>query len=268
MVDWLSQGGRPDAKARIGVFGYGEGGAIALYAAALDPRIDAVCVSGYFDDRNDIWTQPIDRNVFGLLEQFGDAELASLVAPRPLDRRGGAGPRVRHPPGRAAAPGKLDHPELETVKAEVDRAGKLVAGLDAEPEHRAGRQRPGRHRAVRHRRGPAASCSRRSLRTPSSTRPAAVETARASGVDLAGELDRPPGPPAPRARPPQPAAPGREPVRPRRSSWRSSTRTRSRPTRRPSSRTARSSPRGHRPVRPEPLAARTSARGKVYDEPK
>ena len=30
--------GRPSTK--IGVFGYGEGGAIALYAAALDPRIE------------------------------------------------------------------------------------------------------------------------------------------------------------------------------------------------------------------------------------
>src|SRR5262249_40499364 len=30
---------------RVGIFGYGEGGAIALYAAALDPRIKAACVS-------------------------------------------------------------------------------------------------------------------------------------------------------------------------------------------------------------------------------
>ena len=60
---------------RVGIFGYGEGGAIALYAAALDPRIKAACVSGYFGDRNDVWRQPVDRNVFGLLEQFGDAEV-------------------------------------------------------------------------------------------------------------------------------------------------------------------------------------------------
>ncbi len=42
--------------------------------------------------RNDLlWQQPIDRNVFGLLEQFGDAELASLIALRKLDRRSGQG---------------------------------------------------------------------------------------------------------------------------------------------------------------------------------
>ena len=89
-------------QARIGVFGYGEGGAIALYAAALDPRIDAVCVSGYFDDRNAVWTQPIDRNVFGLLDQFGDAELASLVAPRPLIIEAAKGPEFVIPPGHRA----------------------------------------------------------------------------------------------------------------------------------------------------------------------
>ena len=67
LVDFLERADTRSANTKIGVFGYGEGGAIALYAAALDPRIDAVCVSGYFDDRNDIWRQPIDRNVFGLL---------------------------------------------------------------------------------------------------------------------------------------------------------------------------------------------------------
>ena len=77
LVDLASRRTAPGAKPKIGVFGYGEGGAIALYAAALEPRIKAVCVSGYFDDRNDVWRQPVDRNVFGLLEQFGDAEVAS-----------------------------------------------------------------------------------------------------------------------------------------------------------------------------------------------
>jgi len=133
LVDSLSRK-RADSnpKTRIGVFGYGEGGAIALYAAALDPRIDAVCVSGYFDDRNTVWTQPIDRNVFGLLDQFGDAELASLVAPRPLIIEAARDPEVRITPGTGGAPGRLTTPKLETVKAEVDRARRLVAGLKPE----------------------------------------------------------------------------------------------------------------------------------------
>jgi hypothetical protein len=70
--------------ARIGVMGSGEGGLLALCAAAIDPRIKAACVSGYFDSRQNVWQEPIDRNVFGFLERFGDAELASLIAPRAL----------------------------------------------------------------------------------------------------------------------------------------------------------------------------------------
>ena len=38
LVDWLSKQAGTDEKARIGVFGYGEGGEIALYAAALESR--------------------------------------------------------------------------------------------------------------------------------------------------------------------------------------------------------------------------------------
>ena len=84
-VDWCERE-REDNRhpSPIAVIGYGEGGSLALYAAALDPRIDAACVLGYFDDRNSIWEQTLDRNVFGLLTEFGDAELASMVAPRKL----------------------------------------------------------------------------------------------------------------------------------------------------------------------------------------
>src|SRR5262249_8784618 len=100
LVDALERGARDRGRElRVGVFGYGEGGAIALYAAALDPRIKAACVSGYFDGRNDVWRQPVDRNVFGLLEQFGDAEVASLVAPRTLIVEAARGPGVLIPPG-------------------------------------------------------------------------------------------------------------------------------------------------------------------------
>ena len=55
-----------------------------MRAAAVDTRIDAVMVSGYFDSRQQVWDEPIYRNVWGLLTEFGDAELATLVAPRAL----------------------------------------------------------------------------------------------------------------------------------------------------------------------------------------
>lgn len=118
-----------DARTKVVVFGYGEGGMIALYAAAVDQRINGVCVSGYFDDRKDTWRQPVDRNVFGLLEQFGDAEIASLIAPRMLVVEASKGPEFVIPPGTGGAPGRLSTPKLETVKAEVEKARRLVSSL-------------------------------------------------------------------------------------------------------------------------------------------
>lgn len=80
-VDWFE---KRDESARIGVVGYAEGGLIAFYAAAIDTRIDAVLVSGYFDARENVWAEPIYRNVWSLLRRFGDAEIASLILPRSL----------------------------------------------------------------------------------------------------------------------------------------------------------------------------------------
>jgi dienelactone hydrolase len=122
-VDWFAREGVK--KSKIGVWGYGEGGMLALYAGALDPRIHTVTVSGYFGNRNRIWEQPIDRNVFGLLEQFGDAELASMVLPRPLVIEYARGPELTLP-SEGGAPAKLTTPPSEEVKAEYDRAGKLI----------------------------------------------------------------------------------------------------------------------------------------------
>src|SRR4029453_6213291 len=53
------------AATKCGVAGYGEGGLIALHAAALDPRIDSALVSGYFGPHEQRWVEPIYRNVFG-----------------------------------------------------------------------------------------------------------------------------------------------------------------------------------------------------------
>ena len=131
LVNWLTT--QMKTKGRIGVFGYGEGGAIALFTTALDPRIDVAVVSGYFDDRNDVWRQPIDRNVFGLLEQFGDAEVASLIAPRTLIVEAAKGPELVIPPGTGGAAGRLTTPRFETVRTEVARARQIVKKLTPSP---------------------------------------------------------------------------------------------------------------------------------------
>ncbi|HWB09949.1 MAG TPA: dienelactone hydrolase family protein [Pirellulales bacterium] len=132
-VDWFAA----DAKggdAKIGVFGYAEGGLLALAAAALDTRIDVTCVSGYFAPRERVWAEPIYRNVFALLDEFGDAELASLIAPRALIVENSVVPKIDGPPaphdGRGgAAPGAWQTPKLADVTAEIERARKLVEGL-------------------------------------------------------------------------------------------------------------------------------------------
>jgi dienelactone hydrolase len=134
ILDWYEhEAGQDDP--RIGVFGWGDGGMLALYAAALDPRIDATCVSGYFASRQTIWQQPIDRNVFGLLEQFGDAELATLVAPRTLLIEAARGPELELP-SKGGAPAELISPPHEEVEAEYHRAKKLVENLNAEWDFR------------------------------------------------------------------------------------------------------------------------------------
>ncbi len=53
LVDWLKQQAGEDV--RIGIAGYGEGGMIAMYSAAVDTRIDAALVSGYFKSRQVLW---------------------------------------------------------------------------------------------------------------------------------------------------------------------------------------------------------------------
>ena len=130
IVDWLARD-RGEDQPGIGIIGYGEGGLLALYAAALDTRIDAACVSGYFDSRQDLWQEPIYRNVFGVLREFGDAELATLVAPRRLIVEACDFPAVDGPPpvrdGRSgAAPGRLITPSLQRVQDEVARARRLA----------------------------------------------------------------------------------------------------------------------------------------------
>jgi hypothetical protein len=85
-------------------------------------------VSGYFNSRQELWQEPADRNVFALLDEFGDAELATLIAPRWLIVETARGPTATFS-GGIGAPGRLATPELASVRAEVDRANKLIDGL-------------------------------------------------------------------------------------------------------------------------------------------
>jgi len=124
-VDWLAQGtpSRP-----VAVMGYGEGGLLALYSAAADTRIQAACVSGYFQAREGLWQEPVYRNVWSLLREFGDAELAGLIAPRTLVVEAARGVEISGPPpatkerSASAASGRLTSAPLSDVQSEVKRA--------------------------------------------------------------------------------------------------------------------------------------------------
>ncbi|HXJ37989.1 MAG TPA: dienelactone hydrolase family protein [Bryobacteraceae bacterium] len=135
-VDWFTKRNE-ERSIPIGVAGYGEGGLIALYSAALDPRVEATLVSGYFQVRAGLWKEPIYRDLWGLLREFGDAELASLIAPRALVVEAARGPRISGPPPptqerRGATPnGTLVDPPLDSVRAEVERARLHFTKLDA-----------------------------------------------------------------------------------------------------------------------------------------
>jgi dienelactone hydrolase len=160
LVDWFEQ---ENLKRRlpIGVMGYGEGGLLALYSAAIDTRIEATVVSGYFQAREGVWKEPIYRDVWGLIREFGDAELAGMIAPRTLIIEASQGPEVSGPPPAteehkpyACPNGKLTTPPLESVKKEVDRARSVFAELNAEGKlqliaSEGGRGLPGSENALR-----------------------------------------------------------------------------------------------------------------------
>jgi dienelactone hydrolase len=120
LVDWFER----EKSTRIGLIGWGEGGLLALQAGALDTRVDAVCVSGQFGPREDMWREPLERNLFGFLNHFGDAELAGLLADRALVVEAAKGPEVVID-STGAAPGRLITPTLANVRDEFSRAKTL-----------------------------------------------------------------------------------------------------------------------------------------------
>lgn len=143
----------------IGVAGVGEGGLVAFYAAAIDPRIQASLVSGYFQPRENLWQEPIYRNVWSLLSEFGDAEVASLVAPRGLVIEAASVPTVSGPPaprsGRAgAAPGRIETADFKDVEREFARLKDLLPAEHlkrvALVENADGKGAPGSDAAVAH----------------------------------------------------------------------------------------------------------------------
>lgn len=129
VVDWFKA---QQEQVPVLIAGVGEGGMLALHAAAIDERIDSVYSAGYFAPRESVWQEPIERNVFGLLRDLGDAEIASLIAPRPLVLQHLFYPKwtvsMEAPKGARAiaAPGRLSEPSLASFEGEIARAKQLA----------------------------------------------------------------------------------------------------------------------------------------------
>lgn len=124
LIDWMQSD--LEKAGEIGLYGWGEGGLLAFYTGAVDTRVQVIGVSGYFESRDNIWEEPIDRNIFGLLETFGDAEIASLIAPRHFIVEAGRGPEATFAGGKGA-PYRLRTPTVAAVEAEVNRAKALLS---------------------------------------------------------------------------------------------------------------------------------------------
>ncbi len=134
-VDWFTaQKQHPP----VGVYGYGTGGMIAFFSGAMDERIRVTGVSGYFGPRDGLWQEPIFRNVWGLLREFGDAATLCLFMPRKIVLEYSPYVEWSSPPpdkGRGgAAPGKLSRPSYKEMEQEFRRGAELVVGIKNRPQ--------------------------------------------------------------------------------------------------------------------------------------
>jgi dienelactone hydrolase len=129
LVDWFqASGGRQPPELKVGVYGFGEGGLLAQYSAALDPRLSTAAISGSFGPREKMYDEPIYRNAWGLLTEFGDGEVLQLVFPRPIIVEASSFTAPAGPPSRngrgGAAPGLVDAAGFQKANEEMGRALK------------------------------------------------------------------------------------------------------------------------------------------------
>jgi dienelactone hydrolase len=119
-VDWFAA-----AKCETSVYGKGDGGVIALFAAVLDPRIAAVEADGAVIEPKSLRDERVYRNLFGILRDFGDAEIRQML-----------GARVRRLPRADALP--RQEPVIDTdrrmerqVRETEDHVQRLVGASRA-----------------------------------------------------------------------------------------------------------------------------------------
>ena len=100
-VDWFDteNAGRPSRSASRAT---AKAACSRCTPPALDTRIGAALVSGYFQPREELWKEPIYRDVWGLLREFGDAETGRPDRAARVDR--GPAPGSPKSPARRPRP--------------------------------------------------------------------------------------------------------------------------------------------------------------------
>jgi len=91
IIDYLSSLSFIDPE-RLGCVGWSMGGALTMYLAAVDKRVKVVAISSYFGTyRNSFLRlrQSTDNYIPGILSYGEMADVACLIAPRPLFIEGG-----------------------------------------------------------------------------------------------------------------------------------------------------------------------------------
>lgn len=119
------------SRQELGIIGYGEGGLIAMYAGAIDTRFLAVGICGTFGLSQRNAALPIYRNVWSLLEHFGDAEVAAMILPRSVIAEHGRYPEITHTDDGGSAPGRLWRPTQAEFSAENDRVRNWLPEMSA-----------------------------------------------------------------------------------------------------------------------------------------
>ena len=95
VIDYLQSLPEVDPE-RIGFYGLSQGGTMTLWLTPLEPRIKVAVVSAYFNERTRklnvesehyrayVTTDEFHQYYLGQLLEFSDADLGSLICPRPL----------------------------------------------------------------------------------------------------------------------------------------------------------------------------------------
>lgn len=134
LVDWIHE---VEKQPQVTVIGFGEGGLLSLLSAALDGRIADAAVIGCFRPREAMWDEPIYRNLWGFLREFGDAELAAMSRTVRIIHE--PWPKVDGPPAaskdrRGAAPGGVRIASFEDAKDEFARIAKIDESDGKDPK--------------------------------------------------------------------------------------------------------------------------------------